>query len=239
MFSSQELDGVLAKRCRGPSDKPKISAAAHKIWAKLCINTKTVCRALGLNLLVSAFKFLRHPMGRGFEEPVKTAVCQSRTTALLRALIHVIPVAVALWEISLNCYTYYVGSFIYNLVYYQFAAKAHEILIQASLAAIVFSYVRHEMVLGKGLPFGALFSGLQINQISYLWSMEFWGSVSSKHLPIWRKISMGILISVCFILAAAAGPSSAILLIPRLDYWPAGSTHIFVNATSSDIWPDR
>ncbi len=178
-------------------------------------------------------------MGKGFQELTKIAVCQDRTTALLRSLIHVIPVSVALWEISLNFYTYYVGASIYNLVYYQFAAKAHEIMIQASLAAIVFSYVRHEMVLGKGLPFGALFSGLQINQLSYLWSMEFWGSVSSKHLPIWRKIAMVLLICVCFILAAAAGPSSAILLIPRLDYWPAGSTSIWINATSSDIWPDR
>lgn len=178
-------------------------------------------------------------MGKGFEEPTKTAISRNRITALLRALIHVIPVGVALWEITLNFYTYYVGSVIYNLVYYQFAAKAHEIMIQASLAAIVFSYVRHEMVLGKGLPFGALFSGLQINQISYLWSMEFWGSVASKHLRIWRKMAMVSLISTCFILAAAAGPSSAILLIPRLDYWQGGSTHIFINATPSEIWPDR
>lgn len=50
---------------------------------------------------------------------------------------------------------------------------------------------------------------------------------------------MLVIISFCFILAAVAGPSSAILLIPRLSNWPAGSTHIWVNATSHDLWPSR
>ena len=126
-----------------------------------------------------------------------------------------------------------------NQVYYQLGAKVHEIMMQASLAAIIFSYVRYEMALGDGLPFGALFSGLQINQVSYLWSMEFWGSLSSDNIPIRRKLAMIAMITVSFILATAVGPSSAILLIPRLDFWPAGSTHIWVNATFDDIWPDR
>lgn len=46
-------------------------------------------------------------------------------------------------------------------------------------------------------------------------------------------------VSLCFILAAVAGPSSAVLLIPRLSYWSAGSTHIWVDATFNDIWPNR
>ena len=159
--------------------------------------------------------------------------------ALLHSLIHVIPVGVAMWEIIFNWNTYYAGSIIYNQVYYQFAAKAHEVAIQASLAAIVFSYVRHEMALGQGLPFGALFSGLQVSQISYLWSMEFWGSLTSGYLPIRRRLGLLMIILLSFLLAAASGPSSAILLIPRLDYWPAGSTDIWVNMTVGDIWPTQ
>ena len=112
-------------------------------------------------------------------------------------------------------------------------------MIQASLAAVIFSYIRHQMVLGKGIPFGALFSGLQMNQISYLWSIEFWGSMSSNYLSVWRKIIMLLLFGFTFVLAAVAGPSSAIFLIPRLSYWPAGSTHIWLNATFNDIWPNR
>lgn len=190
-------------------------------------------------VIISALKPLRHPFGKGFQEQPKVAVHRNRTTSILRALIHVVPVGVALWEVILNWKTYYVGTIAYNQVYYQLAAKAHEIMIQASLAAVIFSNVRHEMALGEGLPFGALFSGLQINQVSYLWSREFWGSVVSKHLSIRRKVATLAVIILSFVLAAVAGPSSAVLLIPRLDYWPAGSTHIWVNATTSEIWPQQ
>ena len=95
------------------------------------------------------------------------------------------------------------------------------------------------MAMGQGLPFGALFSGLQISQASYLWSMEFWRTASSKHLPVYRRIGIISVITIAISLAAVIGPSSAILLIPRLAYWPAGSTDIWLNATFQDIWPDR
>lgn len=232
----------LAKYHRELSDKPRsprLLRAVKIFWSNVQSSLKTTFRALGLSVISHFFKYLRHPLGKGFEERTKIAIRKSRSTALLRTLIHAVPVGIAIWEVTLNWNTYYVGSTALRLVYYQTAAKVHEMMIQASLATIIFSYVRHEMVLGNGLPFGALFSGLQVNQLSYLWSMEFWGSVGSHHLSIRKKIGTMVFISVCFILAAVAGPSSAILLIPRLDYWPAGSTNIWVNATVNDIWPDR
>ena len=213
--------------------------AARQLWSKAKENSAILFRAIGLNVVVSAFKSLRHPLGRGFEEPIKIAIRKNRSVALLRALIHVLPVGIAIWEVTLNGSSYYVGSTMYRLFYYQLAAKAHEMLIQASLAAIVFSYVRHEMVLGNGIPFGALFSGLQMNQVSYLWSMEFWGVLSSSHVSFRRKAFTAVFLGVCFVLATVSGSSSAVLLIPRLDYWPAGRTHVWVNATFHDLWPDR
>ena len=48
---------------------------------------------------------------------------------------------------------------------------------------------------------------------------------------------MLFMILICFVLAAAVGPSSITLLIPRLDYWPAGIAQIWVNATSDEVWP--
>lgn len=50
---------------------------------------------------------------------------------------------------------------------------------------------------------------------------------------------MVVVITLAISLAATFGPSSAILMIPRLEYWPAGSTDIWVNATLQDLWPDR
>ena len=205
-------------------------------WLNIKHGTNNVLRALGLGLL-SSFKPVFQRDKQAHRERTKIAIRKNRSIALLRSLIHILPVGISLWLISLNWTTYYVGSFIYDQIYYQVGAKAIEILIQASLAASIMAYVRYELVLGKGLPFGALFSGLQINQIGYLWSMEFWGSVGSPSFALRRRIMMLVLILVVFILAAAAGPSSAILLIPRRDYWPAGSTHIWINGSISDIWP--
>lgn len=217
-----------------------LSRALKGSWKKLQNSSKTLCRALGLNVLFSFFTFLRyHTVGKGYTEQTKIAMRRSRTTALLRALIHVIPVGVALWEIVLNWNTYFVGYGVYNLAYYQFGAKVHEIAIQASLSAVIFSYVRYELMLGDGIPFGALFSGLQISQASYLWSMEFWGTISSRNISWKKKLGLLLVVTASIFLAAVTGPSSAILLVPRLDYWPAGSTHIWINLTSDSLWPSR
>ena len=201
---------------------------------------KIVSRALGLNVVVSFVRYLRFQMiGKGYTEQTKIAVRRSRTTALLRALIHVIPVGVALWEIELNWNNYFVGYAVYPQAYYQIGARIHEIAIVASLSTIMFSYVRCELMLGDGIPFGALFSGLQVSQASYLWSMEFWGSISSQSVFWKRRLCLLLIIATSLLLGAVAGPSSAILLIPKLDYWPAGSTNIWLNITAENLWPAR
>ena len=218
----------------------KFSRLSKALCCSVRNATTVSCRALGLQVFVFAFQRLRHlAVGKGYDEPTKVAIRKSRTTAMMRALIHVVPISVAMWEIIINWNTYYFGATIRNQAYYQFGAKVHEMTAQASLAAVVFSYIRYEMSLGQGLPFGALFSGLQISHASYLWSMEFWGSICADHLPIRRKLGMGLVVTVAIVLAATVGPSSAILLIPRLDYWPAGATNVWLNTTSHELWPDR
>ena len=208
-----------------------------RFWAKSKDIARSVLRALGFAILAHTFTKLGHLTGRGLHEPVKIAIRKDRAIALLRNLIHLIPVSVSLCEIILNWNTYYVGVPIYNQAVYQLLAKIHEIAIQASLAAVIFSYIRHELTTGKGIPFGALLSGLQISQVSYLWSMEFWGTIRSVHLSLRRKLALLILAFTCIILAALSGPSSAVLLIPRFDYWPAGSVDIWVNSTFDDLYP--
>ena len=206
-------------------------------WTKSKEVARSVLRALGLAILAHAFTKLGHITGRGLHEPLKIAIRKDRAIALLRSLIHLIPVGVSLCEIIINWNTYYVGVSIYNQAVYQLLAKIHEIAIQASLAAIVFSYIRHELTIGKGIPFGALLAGLQISQISYLWSMEFWGTIRSVHISPGRKFTLLILVFTCMVLASLSGPSSAVLLVPRFDYWPAGSTDIWVNSSYNDLYP--
>lgn len=208
-----------------------------RFWAKSKDITRSVLRALGLAILAHAFTKLGHLTGRGLHESVKIAIRKDRAIALPRSLIHLIPVSVSLCEIILNWNTYYVGVSIYNQAVYQLLAKVHEIAIQASLAAVVFSYIRHELTTGKGIPFGALQSGLQISQVSYLWSMEFWGTIRSVHLSLRRKFLLLMIIFTCIVVASLSGPSSAVLLVPRFDYWPAGSTDTWINTTFNDLYP--
>ena len=114
-------------------------------------------RALGLNVIVQGLRTLQHfAFGKGYDEPTKIAIRKNRTTAMLRAMIHIVPLGVALSEIILNWNGYFVEPTTRNQGYYQFGAKIHEMTAQASLAAIVFTYVSYEISLGQGLPFGAL-----------------------------------------------------------------------------------
>ena len=209
------------------------------LWSKVKSKSSAVFRAVGFGLAIVLFRSLSRPLGKSFSEPTKVAIYSDRTIALLRALIHVLPFGLALGEIILNWQERYLGGNLKDVSYYQYAAKAHEVCIQASLAAILFSYIRFEMALEHGLPFGALFSGFQLNQISTLWSAEFWASVTARHLPIHRRFSLACITFICILLAAIGGPSSAILLIPRLDYWPAGRTNIWLNVTRDELWPSR
>ena len=97
----------------------------------------------------------------------------------------------------------------------QFVAKAHEMLMQASILTIALAYIRHELVSARRMPFGALFSALQTCQLSYLWSMEFWATLSANCLRGRRKVFFMLLIPTSILLAAAVGPSSAMAMIPR------------------------
>ena len=159
----------------------KVTNAPRTVWSSFRNGSAVLFRALGLNLIVIGLRSLRHlVLGNGYDEPTKIAIRKSRITALLRAFIHLVPVGVALWEVILNWNTYLAGSQVRNQALYQFGAKLHEMTAQASIAAVWFSYVRYELSLGQGLPFGALFAGLQVSQASYLWSVEFWGSMYSS-----------------------------------------------------------
>ena len=209
------------------------------IWRRIQALWQVLLRALGLSVIANAWGYVRRPVGKGFHEPTKIAISQNRAVSCLRALIHLVPVSVAVCEIVLNWNTYYVGTTRYSQATYQLLAKAHEIMIQASIAAVVFCYIRSEMALGSGIPFGLLFSGLHVTQISYLWSMEFWGSVNSGLHRNHRKLLLSLLVFLSICLATVCGPSSAVLLIPRLQYWPGGSTDIWINATKADLWPER
>ncbi|MCJ1357082.1 MAG: hypothetical protein MMC33_007078 [Icmadophila ericetorum] len=174
---------------------------------------------------------------KDFVEPKKVAIQYSQWAAGLKSLIHLIPLGVAILEIVRNWQGRYIGATFDLQSYYQFAAKAHEILIQASLGTVLLSFILRGLA-GKGLPFGALLSGLQFTQVSYMWSTELWSSVFAQGFYLSKKLAFLAIALTCGLIAATSGPSSATLLIPRLGFWPLLFIHVVVNSTSQDIWPN-
>ena len=175
---------------------------------------------------------------KDFLEPKKVTVSHRRVASLLKALIHIPPLTFALFEIITNLRGHYLGASFEKQSSYQLAAKAHELAIYASLTAIVTSYIRYELLFGDGLPFGAFLGVVQLLSVSYLWSRELWSSVFATAHKLRKRIAFFTLILICGVIAATAGPSSATLLIPRQLIWLIQDSHILINGTFQDIWPD-
>ena len=157
------------------------------------------------------------------------------------------PVTAALALVVLNMAQYYVGGELagpvgqddQKLNALQFGAKLHELLMLASLAAIVFTYIRRELVFGEGVPYGALCAGLELDNFSFLYSPELWSAAWAQ----WqrrRKRWMLLTLLICTtLLGVTLGPSTANLMRPRLDNWPAGGTKYWTSAAPGDILPDQ
>ena len=108
-----------------------------------------ICHALGLSLFCHKL-FRPVKKGRPLHEDRKIAICWARTTAML-ALIHFIPVGVAVGISSLNWAGMYIGISGQSgmdqeeLAGLLFAAKLHELTNTTSLASLLCFNVRHEM----------------------------------------------------------------------------------------------
>lgn len=156
-------------------------------------------------------------------EKPKVAMYHDRGVALIQSVVHLVPLAVVVAFMVLNIRSWYWGDPSTTvLTALQFAAKALEIMMQTSLGTILMSIVRHQLLGDRGLPLGSFLGPYSIADISYLWSLEFWGGVTSKHARVAQKLVLGVVISALVILAALVGPSIAVLLIPRpIDYTTA------------------
>lgn len=168
--------------------------------------------------MVSASSFSRAPT-----EPAKIAIEWNRSTAAIRSLVHVVPFLGAVALLALNFRGLLVGNSRWYAVL-QYVAKAHELLMQASIATVFMMYLRRLFILDGSAPFGALFSGLNITKIGYLFSPEFAGSCSTSWSTPWRKATFVVAVVVTVLLAAAVGPLSAVLMLPRHVEMPI-STH--------------
>ncbi|MCJ1310627.1 hypothetical protein MMC25_004292 [Agyrium rufum] len=205
-------------------------------WQRVCTLLTTFLRSVGLTALATLIQSISV---KDFSEPAKVAIHRDLVIALVRALVHIVPLAISLLEIILNTKAHYVGANFTRQTYLQFAAKAHELFIDASLSVLVLAYIRHQIALADGMPFGAFLGGLQFSQVSYLWSLEFWSALCSKTFTWKKKLMFLSIILPCALVAATAGPSSATLLLPRHGISLVGNSHFRINGKFEDIWPDH
>ncbi len=202
-------------------------------------------RNTGLGVLNDLNTWLRGRRHRS--EQKKIVISTSRWTALSRCGVHVLPVLVSIAIIIINIRQVYIGidfqslvtSETINIAFLQTAAKLQELLIVASLTTIVFQLLRDELLYGDGIPLGLIGAGIDFTKLSYFWSPEILGSVTSlfRGRRKYRKIQLGLFLILAGALALLAGPSCAVLLVPQNQDWPAGGTSLFLNGTKDEFWP--
>ena len=174
---------------------------------------------------------------RNLQEPPKVAQDRSRKVAILHLLSQFVPVSASLVLVVLNLRTTFIGQVEKTaLTALQFASKLLEILIQASIAGVLLSAIRTQLLGPDPLPFGSLTAPYRTMDISYLWSLELWGAITSTgaHWQ-WRMIVLG-LIPAAILLAAVIGPSTAVLMIPRPMYY-SGVRQLAMLGSSATVYP--
>lgn len=95
-----------SRQARGIDQATKPLPSLPQGWSRVCHETGLFLRSIGLGIVVTA---LQGVFTKNFSGPEKAAIRQSRVTAFLRALIHTLPLGMALFEIFLNWKGRYVG----------------------------------------------------------------------------------------------------------------------------------
>ena len=127
----------------------------------------------------------------------------------------------------------------------QFVAKAHEILIGASLSAIVLHRILYDLAMKDGTALATLTPAYQLSQPRFMFKWEFWREIFGR-----GRMSLGILMTVAVFLMNVAAPSAAIAIIPKSGWWPVPSSILwsalnyssvgpFYITNSTPIWPDE
>ncbi|KAK0115657.1 hypothetical protein ONS95_000073 [Cadophora gregata] len=189
-------------------------------------------RSIGLQAVNSCMPW-RHS-----EEYPKVAIERNRWKVVIRSLVHIPPIAGCVSLLVLAGMTTIVEP---NSAFQvlQFAAKFHEILMQASIATILLSHIRYEITQGGRVPFGSLFAAAQISSIAFIWSPEMLGTMKSKGMIWIRRLVLVLHIVFAILLAASVGPSSAILMIPRPIFPKFGECTGTLPTAVENLYPSR
>ena len=179
---------------------------------------------------------------------------RSVSKALQRSILHILSIAVTSILFVLCAANIYMGDLDgfpdqdIAIQALQFVVKAHEILMTMSLGDIVLHRIRYDLIVRSGIPFGLLSSAYQLDNLGYLFSPAFRASFwrSSAYDRSFSRLILALLVVVSSLLFLVVGPSSGVLFIPKLSWWPIakpfGRTTLRVFSsykTQTQAWPSK
>ena len=212
-------------------DATNAKSPSQQTWPRLR-NSLRLFRIQSLGLALS-----RLTGWRSTTERRKVAMYHSRQVAASHVLLHVLPLGGAVTLLILQWTKYWIGTETSISTFLQFAAKLHELMMQASLVEVLLYVVRTEAVNGY-VPLGALSGATQPTQLSYLWSFDFAATFTSPAPQSWRKLALIVALPSLLLLTSFVGPSSAILMIPRPDTpQTVGGRTLYVRNSSDSLYP--
>jgi len=130
------------------------------------------------------------------------------------------------------------------------ASKAHEWLIVGSLSIMLLHRIRVCLKSSQGVPLGFLASPFQLSSAYYIFNIQFWEAATKSASNTRGDITTKCVVLLTMFIAFAAGPSTGIVMLPKLDWW-AVTDHeleatnrprsmvnpILVNATLEEFYP--
>ncbi|EXL39963.1 hypothetical protein FOCG_17465 [Fusarium oxysporum f. sp. radicis-lycopersici 26381] len=184
----------------------------------------------------------RRPTDVASGEPRKTVCSNNRSSALWHFILFHLPAMLVtstlltLHVINLHWPPSHPN--VEEMAALQFAAKAQESLILMSLTDILLHRIRYGLLGRNGVPLGFLLSPFNVSfSLRYLVSQEFWAPAVN---PTGKRLFNAITAAMIFLfslLGLAAGPSAAIAMIPRYDWWqvPPVDPGVFVTGTPPSV----
>ncbi|KAH7319464.1 hypothetical protein BKA65DRAFT_102540 [Rhexocercosporidium sp. MPI-PUGE-AT-0058] len=165
----------------------------------------------------------------------------SRWSILARSLILVPPIAISLAILALNFRSVFwalptdrTNTILGAL---QFAAQVHASLLVASISMMVLNMIQHGLASKKGVPLGMISANFYVDSPTWLFRTEF-TSLSLKYTLVFPLIVL---------LAVSSAPSSAIVMIPRLQYWTMSNVwvgkgnmdfNVYIQRSQDNLYPE-
>ncbi|KAK4122053.1 hypothetical protein N657DRAFT_673261 [Parathielavia appendiculata] len=170
---------------------------------------------------------------------------------LWTSLIHVLPLTISVFIITINIQRLYWFSevdgpgFLFTTEglghMLQLVAKVYELLVIASLGALTLKVFKRRLV-ESHLPLGLLTGAYRVGDVPYIFSGYFWRAVHKAGVKTSQLLALLVLGNT--LLSTLVGPSSAILLVPQLDWYPLPGAFnkvqhpvFFYNSPTNSTWP--